>query len=164
MSKILFATGLRDDWGLYMPHLLEVAKARNASIHVLETAAPIGTGDFTVNPVQNDPVPLQTPDPTIPDVNPEDRQTAPDIAVAAHQTNVFVDQLVKYFQEAGFQATGDWQPDFNREHLGIYARQVNADLIAIVKHGWLAELFQGGYVGKLRDDGFEVLELEPVKG
>lgn len=164
MSKILFVTGIREDWGLFMPHLLELAKARNASIHVLETAAPLGTGNFTVNPVQNDPVPLQTPDPTIPDVNPEDRQTAPDIAVVAHQTNAFVDDLVNYFRDAGFEATGDWQPDFNREHLGIYARQVNADLVAVIKRGWLAELMQGRFIDKLRDDGFEVVELEEAKG
>lgn len=53
VRPILFALGLRPDWGLYMPHLLQLARETNSGIHVLETGAPLGTGTFTSNTVMN---------------------------------------------------------------------------------------------------------------
>lgn len=160
MSKILYAAEIREDWGLFMPHLLRVARERGSSIHVLETSAPLGTGNFTSNPVQNEAYPLETPEPEIHDVNPSDRETAPDTAVVASQTNAYIDELVEYFRSAGIESTGDWQPDFNREHLGVYARQIGADTIAVIPKGFLAGLLQGNYVSGLEDEGLRVIELE----
>ena len=163
MSKILYAADARNDWGLFMPALLGLARRENASIHVLLTSAPIGTGNFTVNPTQNEAYPLETVNPAVPDMNPADRPaelTAPDTAVAAHHTNQFLEDLVRYFQEAGFEATGDWQPDFNREYLDVYARQVGAEVIAVARGGWLGKLFGGDFVSHLRDKGLRVEELE----
>lgn len=163
MRKILFAAETRDDWGLYMPHLLRVARDAGAPIHVLLTSAPLGTGNFTVNPVQNEPVALETADPSVRDVNPSDRELAPDIAVVANQTNAFLDELVAYFRSAGVEASGDWQPDFNREFLGVYARQVGADAVAVMQRGLLSGLLEGGYIHKLEGEGLRVIQLEEAK-
>jgi hypothetical protein len=57
-GPILFALGLDQDWGLYMPDLLRLAHEHNTGIHVLETGAPLGTGSFTSNATQNTTAPI----------------------------------------------------------------------------------------------------------
>ncbi|HEX2864798.1 MAG TPA: hypothetical protein VHN99_09545 [Deinococcales bacterium] len=163
MTKVLFVADLRDDWGLFMPALLAAARERGASILVLETAATIGSGNFTVAPVQNEPGPTEPVDPNLPAVNPLERQASPDIHVAANQAQAFVNNLVAYIREAGLEAEGDWQPDFNREHLDVYARNAGAGVIAIPHRHAVAGWLQDRYVNRLRDAGLEVLLLEEAK-
>lgn len=233
VRPILFALGLRPDWGLYMPHLLRLARETNSGIHVLETGAPLGTGTFSSNAVMNttqpivpteaevlgspDPVlrraePGQTPaepitktpgdlntgDPvtalagepwTAPPVSvatnaqqtdphpshlepqratsaapqPDDPTLAwPDTVTATAQMNEFVESLVRYFQAAGVQASGDWQPDFDRVLLGEYARRIGASIIAVPRRGFPANLLQNLYIHKLEQDGFRVVLLEEI--
>ena len=163
MTKMLFVANLRDDWGLFMPALLTLARERGASIHVLETAAPIGTGNFTVSPLQNEAAPVESPDPSRAAVNPLERQAAPDIHVAAFETQSFVNDLVAYIRGAGLEAEGDWQPDFNREKLDVYARQVGATLVAIPKRNAIAGWLQSRYVNGLREAGLEVVLLQEAR-
>jgi hypothetical protein len=47
MGKIILALGVCDDWQDFMPQLVQLAKDTPSPVHVLETAAPVGTGTFT---------------------------------------------------------------------------------------------------------------------
>ncbi len=86
----------------------------------------------------------------------------PDTVAATVQMNDFVKALVDYFKAAGIVATGDWQPDFDRQLLGQYADQIGAQVIAVPKRGFPANVLQNAYIEKLREDGFEVVLLEEV--
>ena len=82
----------------------------------------------------------------------------------ANQTNAWLENLVAYLRDAGFEASGAWQPDFNREFLYVYAEQISADIIAVMhRNSILASLFGGNYVNELRDRGYRVEELHEAK-
>jgi hypothetical protein len=190
VKPLLFALGLEPNWGLYAPALVELARSRGLGIHVLETGAPLGTGNFTSNAVQNEMDPAANPnaalapDPEpLPDgmkdfgdpypaagqpatkepVTPGDVTLAwPDTATANTKMNDFVQSLVDYFKGAGFTASGDWKPDFEMGELGAYARRIGAQVVALPKAGFLASLIQGPVIGKLKDEGLEVHLLEAV--
>ncbi len=226
-KPILFALGLNKDWGLYMPDLLRLAREHKAGIHVLETGAPLGTGSFTSNAMQNTAAPIVPTEPEVlGDQQPVARRSGtnrpaptpevvssmpvedgpmvqlpaggtpinlgmsdpypstltqaesapqsaapqptnqvlawPDTVAATVQMNDFVMALVDYFKAAGLVATGDWQPDFDRQLLGQYADQIGAQVIAVPKRGFPANILQNAYIEKLRQDGFEVVLLEEV--
>jgi hypothetical protein len=225
-EPILFALGLNKDWGLYMPHLLRLAREHHAGIHVLETGAPLGTGAFTSNATQNTTAPIVPTEPEVlGDQHPAARRAGtdrppptpeaepfmpvdgpmmmnptggtqpnlgmsdpypsaltqatsapesaapqptnqvlawPDTVSATVQMNEFVEALVEYLKAAGIVATGDWQPDFDRQLLGEYAARIGARMIAVPKRGFPANVLQNAYVEKLREDGFEVVLLEEV--
>lgn len=181
---ILFTLGLVRDWGLYMPHLLRVARKHGSGIHVLETGAPAGTGTFTASTINNTPAELigkpssinDDPYPTEP--APSDRLTLsnssdstdpknlnlawPDVVASTAQMNEFVSALVDYFRAAGFTAAGEWLPDFDHSQLAEYAHRIGAQVIAIPKGGFLSSLFQGFQAGELEEQGFEVVLLEEI--
>ncbi len=181
---ILFTLGLVRDWGLYMPHLLRVARKHGSGIHVLETGAPAGTGTFTASTINNTPAELvgkpssinDDPYPTEP--APSDRLTLsnssdstdpknlnlawPDVVASTAQMNEFVSALVDYFRAAGFTAAGEWLPDFDHSQLTEYAHRIGAQVIAIPKGGFLSSLFQGFQAGELEEQGFEVVLLEEI--
>ena len=143
-----------------MGGLIDLARREGARVHVLETAAPIGTGEFTSNPVQNEDYPVEPPSPAVSTVNPADRETAADTGVAADRTNAYLEEMVSYLREHGVEAVWDWQPDFRREDLADYARRVGAQTVALVRRGFLAELIQQRHINDLTSEGFAVVELE----
>jgi hypothetical protein len=191
VKPLLFALGLDPNWGLYAPALVEFARSRGLGIHVLETGAPLGTGTFTSNAVQNemdpaanpqaaaiapdpeplpegmkdfgDPYPEPNQSPEKEPVTPGDVTLAwPDTATATAKMDDFVQSLVDYFKGAGFVASGEWRPDFEMASLGEYARRIGANVVALPKAGFFAGFIQGPIVAKLKDDGFHVELLEPV--
>jgi hypothetical protein len=44
---ILLVIDQPSDWGLYMPHLIDLARTRDTNIHILETGEALGTSTFT---------------------------------------------------------------------------------------------------------------------
>ena len=181
LRPILFTLGLVRDWGLYMPHLLRVARKHGSGIHVLETGAPAGTGTFTASTINNTPAELvgkpssinDDPYPTEPapgdrltsgdSTNPKNLNLAwPDVVASTAQMNEFVSALVDYFRAAGFTAAGEWLPDFDHSQLTEYAHRIGAQVIAIPKGGFLSSLFQGFQAGELEQQGFEVVLLEEI--
>jgi hypothetical protein len=172
VKPILFTLGLVRDWGLYMPHLLRVARKHGA---------PAGTGTFTASTINNTPVALvgkpssifDDPYPTEPE--PGDRLTSsdlrdpknlnlawPDVVASTAQMNEFVSALLDYFRAAGFKAAGEWLPDFDHSQLAEYAHRIGAHVIAIPKAGFFSSLFQNLQAGELEQQGFEVVLLEEI--
>ena len=181
VRPILFTLGLVRDWGLYMPHLLRLARKHGAGIHVLETGAPAGTGTFTAITINNTPAelvgkpssinddpypsePVQGDRLTLSDTtDPKNLNLAwPDVVASTAQMNEFVSALVDYFRAAGFTAAGEWLPDFDHSQLAEYAQRIGAQVIAIPKGGFLSSLFQGFQAGELEEQGFEVVLLEEI--
>lgn len=192
MKPLLFALGLDPNWGLYAPALLQLARREGVGIHVLETGAPLGTGTFTSSAVHNeldmsanpdaalaqpleavpkgmkvfgDPYPEadQTPNKTPP--APGDVTLAwPDTVIANAKMNDFVDDLVRYFKEAGFTATGEWRPDFEMSELPAYARGIGAEIVALPKAGGLTSVIQAPIVANLEAAGLSVHLLEEISG
>ena len=181
VRPILFTLGLVRDWGLYMPHLLRLARKHGAGIHVLETGAPAGTGTFTASTINNTPAELvgkpssinDDPYPSEPvqgdrltssdTTDPKNLNLAwPDVVASTAQMNEFVSALVDYFRAAGFTAAGEWLPDFDHSQLAEYAQRIGAQVIAIPKGGFLSSLFQGFQAGELEEQGFEVVLLEEI--
>jgi hypothetical protein len=181
IRPILFTLGLVRDWGLYMPHLLRVARKHGSGIHVLETGAPAGTGTFTASTINNTPAELvgkpssinDDPYPSEPvqvdrltssdSTDPKNLNLAwPDVVASTAQMNEFVSALVDYFRAAGFTAAGEWLPDFDHSQLAEYAHRIGAQVIAIPKAGFLSSLFQGFQAGELEEQGFEVVLLEEI--
>ncbi len=192
MKPLLFALGLDPNWGLYAPALLQLAKREGVGIHVLETGAPLGTGTFTSSAVQNeldvsanpnaalaqqleavpegmkvfgDPYPTadQTPE-KIPTTVGDVTLAWPDTAIANAKMNDFVGDLVKYFKEAGFVASGEWRPDFEMGELPEYARRIGAEIVALPKAGGLATVIQAPIVANLEAAGLRVELLEEISG
>jgi hypothetical protein len=181
VKPILFTLGLVRDWGLYMPHLLRVARKYGSGIHVLETGAPAGTGTFTASTINNtpaelvgkpssindDPYPTKSPSgdhlTSSDSTDPKNVNLAwPDVVASTAQMNEFVSALVDYFRAAGFTAAGEWLPDFDHSQLAEYAQRIGAQVIAIPKGGFLSGLFQGFQAGELEEQGFEVVLLEEI--
>lgn len=181
LRPILFTLGLVRDWGLYMPHLLRVARKHGSGIHVLETGAPAGTGTFTASTINNTPAALvgkpssinDDPYPAEPEADgrlsssemtdPKNLNLAwPDVVASTAQMNEFVSALVDYFRAAGFTAAGEWLPDFDHSQLAEYAHRIGAQVIAIPKGGFLSGLFQNFQAGELEQQGFEVVMLEEI--
>jgi hypothetical protein len=181
IRPILLTLGLVRDWGLYMPHLLRVARKHGAGIHVLETGAPAGTGTFTASTINNAPAELVgkpssiNDDPYPAEPAPGDRLTSsdstdpknlnlawPDVVASTAQMNEFVSALVDYFRAAGFTAAGEWLPEFDHSQLAEYAHRIGAQVIAIPKAGFLSSLFQGFQAGELEEQGFEVVMLKEI--
>jgi hypothetical protein len=181
VRPILFTLGLVRDWGLYMPHLLRLARKHGAGIHVLETGAPAGTGTFSASTINNTPAELVgkptsiNDDPYPTEAETGDRLTSsdttdpknlnlawPDVVASTAQMNEFVSALVDYFRAAGFKAAGEWLPDFDHLQLAEYAHRIGAHVIAIPKGGFLSSLFQGFQAGELEGQGFEVVLLEEI--
>ncbi len=167
VSPILLVIDHPDDWGLYMPQLLELVRSRQTSIHVLETGAPLGTGSFTSNAVQLQAQPSLKLEPQVrPSTEQEtvsDQAPAPaDTLEQTARTTAFLEELLAYFQDAGIEAKGDWQPDYDRAQLGPYARKIGAQTIALIDHGFPVNVLQSAYVSVLEEEGFEVVRLHPI--
>jgi hypothetical protein len=186
VQPLLFVLGMNPNWGLYAPRLLELARARNLGIHVLETGAPLGTGSFTSNAVQNEidnsaqtvlvsdlePLPegmksFDDPHPSEVVVAPskaerQDETTLawPDTFLANAGMNEFVTELVAYFNDAGLVASGDWKPDFDMSKLPDYAKRIGARVVALPKAKFPANLIQGPVVSNLEAADLQVELLE----
>lgn len=192
VKPLLFALGLDPNWGLYAPALLQLAKREGVGIHILETGAPLGTGTFTSSAVHNeldvsanpdaalaqpleavpegmkafgDPYPVadQTPE-KIPTSSGDVTLAWPDTAIANAKMNDFVSDLVKYFEEAGFVASGEWRPDFEMGELPEYARRIGAEIVALPKAGGLKSAIQAPIVSNLEASGLQVHLLEEISG
>ncbi len=192
MKPLLFALGLDPNWGLYAPALLQLARREGVGIHVLETGAPLGTGTFTSSAVGNevdvsanrdaalaqtleavpegmkvfgDPYPEadQTPNKT-PTSSGDVTLAWPDTAIANAKMNDFVTDLVKYFKEAGFVASGEWRPDFEMSELPQYAQKIGAQIVALPKASGLKSVIQAPIVSNLEAAGLQVHLLEEISG
>lgn len=166
-SPILLVVDHPNDWGLYMPQLLELARTRNASIHALETGAPLGTESFTSNGVHLQDQPSLRLEPQVePSHDPKIGSTgapAPaDTLQEGARTTAFLEELLAYFQDAGIEARGDWRPDYDRAQLGPYARKIGAQTIALIDHGFPVNVLQSAYIGVLEGEGLEVVRLHEV--
>lgn len=146
-----------------MPPLIRLARAEGARVHILETAAPLGTGEFTSNPVHSDDYPTEAPSPATSGVNPADRPAAADTLVVAAETNAYLEAMAGHLKARGVEAVWDWQPDFRRDDLAAYARQVGAGTVALVHRHLIAELIQQHHIRELEAGGLRVVELEPER-
>jgi hypothetical protein len=174
---ILFVIDQPDDWGLYMPQLIDLVRTRNSSIHILETGGPLGTGSFTSNAVHRQDKPSQdkpNQDKPSQDKSSEtleaDAQsttsvstaTPADTLEATADTTAFLEELLAYFRDAGISAQGEWKPDYDRTQLGPYADKIGAYTIAVIDHGFPVNVLQSAYVSVLESEGFEVVRLHPI--
>jgi hypothetical protein len=163
-TPILFVIDQPNDWGLYMPQLIDLVRARHSSIHVLETGGPLGTGAFTSNAVhlQDEPSVSLEPDTRPITGIPKEAPAPADTLEAAAQTTAFLEELLAYFQDAGIDAEGEWKPDYDRTQLGPYADKIGAHTIAVIDHGFPANVLQSAYVSVLEREGFEVVRLHAI--
>ena len=192
MKPLLFALGLDPNWGLYAPALLTLARREGVGIHVLETGAPLGTGTFTSSAVHNEldisanpDAALAQPLEAVPegmkvfgDPYPEADQTPnktptssddvtlawPDTAIANAKMNDFVSDLVKYFKDAGFVASGEWRPDFEMSELANYAQSIGAQIVALPKASGLKSVIQAPIVASLEAAGLRAELLTEITG
>jgi hypothetical protein len=192
MKPLLFALGLDPNWGLYAPALLRLARREGVGIHVLETGAPLGTGTFTSSAVHNeldisanpnaalaqdleavpegmksfgDPYPTaDQPSEKTPTTSGDVTLAWPDTVIANAKMNDFIEDLVRYFKEAGFTATGEWRPDFEMAELPQYARSIGAEIVALPKAGGLTGVIQAPVVANLEAAGLQVHLLEEISG
>jgi hypothetical protein len=171
---ILFVIDQPDDWGLYMPQLIDLVRTRNSSIHILETGGPLGTGSFTSNavhwrdkPSQEKPnqdkssEPLEADAQSTTSVSTAAPTPADTLEATAH-TTAFLEELLAYFRDAGISAQGEWKPDYDRTQLGPYADKIGAYTIAVIDHGFPVNVLQSAYVSVLESEGFEVVRLHPI--
>ncbi len=146
-APVLLVIDQPSDWGLYMPHLIDLARTRNANVHVLETGEAFVASAFTSS------APLE-----------QDRQTSKEMLTIESEprTTAFLEELVAYLQDAGIDAKGEWKPNCDRTQLGPYADEIGAHAIAVIDHGFPVNVLLTAYVGVLESEGFEVVRLQPV--
>lgn len=192
MKPLLFALGLNPNWGLYAPSLLTLARREGVGIHVLETGAPLGTGTFTSSAVHNEMDSSANPDAALApalkavpagmksfgDPYPEAGQTPektptapgdvtlawPDTVIANAKMNDFVTEIVRYFEDAGFVASGEWRPDFEMGNLAQYAQTIGAGIVALPKASGLTSAIQAPIVAQIEAAGLRVELLEEITG
>jgi hypothetical protein len=148
---ILLVINQPSDWDLYMPHLIGLARERNADIHVLET----GTA-FTKNVLNI--AALREAD--LRPANPASHEVAG--SERPPRTTAFLEELLAYLRDAGIRATGEWQPDHDRTQLGPYADAIGVRTIAVIDHGFPVNVLLCAYIELLEMEGFEVVRLHPV--
>jgi nucleotide-binding universal stress UspA family protein len=142
---ILLVIDQPSDWGLYMPHLIDLARTRDTNIHILETGEALGTNTFTSTV-------LLEPDALASEM----------LDSSEPRTTAFLEEVVAYLQDAGINAKGEWQPNCDRTQLGPYADEIGARAIAVIDHGFPVNVLLTAYVGVLESEGFEVVRLQPV--
>lgn len=84
---------------------------------------------------------------------------ARDTAAAAAKTQASLEAVTTYLRRAGLEVASEWLPDFDRAELGDYAHQIGADVIATIRRGFWAELWQGNYRPKLEREDLKILNL-----
>jgi hypothetical protein len=162
MGKILFAIGMLEGWALYIPDLVRHAKESNSAIHVLEFAAPLGTGTFTSNmPPESEAY----PEPAVPakaqDEKNFDPSTMPlDTAQAALETTDFLEMVGNSLRANDLTVTTSWMPEFDLEQLPQYALTCCADTVALIEQGWWAKLLNGDVRPLLKSQGLTVIDLQ----
>jgi hypothetical protein len=146
-APVLLVIDQPNDWGLYMPQLIDLARTRNSNIHVLETGEAFVASAFTSS------TPLE-----------QDIQTSKEMLTSESEprTTAFLEELVAYLQDAGIDAKGEWRPNCDRTQLGPYANEIGAHAIAVIDHGFPVNVLLTAYVGVLESEGFEVIRLQPI--
>ena len=177
MKKIILAIGILEDWVQYMPDLIEQAKATNSAVHILEFAAPLGTGLFTSNvaaPVTTssdteilspsyikiDTGILDSPDTEVETKTLDPQLTPGDTRLAAAETTAFVAGIAEYLRANGLEVSTAWLPAFDQTQLGEYARNQDADTVALVQRGWWQKLLEGDPQAILVQQGLKVIDLK----
>ncbi len=155
MKKIILAIEILEDWVKYMPDLIEHAKATGSAVHILEFAAPLGTGLFTSNVAA--PV-TETLFPNTEILDPD--LTPGDTRLAAAETTAFVAGIAEYLRANGLEVSTAWLPAFDQAQLGEYARTQNADTVALVQRGWWQKLLEGDPHAILLQQGLKVIDLQ----
>ncbi len=154
---ILLVIDQPSDWGLYMPQLIDLARARNADVHVLETGESFNKSAFIPNTSLERSASLED---RVRPVNTTMNEVA--ASVETPRTTVFLEELVAYIQDAGIRAKGEWQPDCDRTQLGPYADTIGTRTIAVIDHGFPINVLLSAYVDLLESEGFEVVRLQPI--
>ncbi len=162
MNKIILAIEILDDWVKYMPDLIEQAKLTGSAVHILEFAAPLGTGLFTSNttvPVADVTEPVA--ETLFPDTQTLDPDLTPgDTRLAAAETTAFVAGIAEYLRANGLEVSTAWLPAFDQAQLGEYARSLEADTVALVERGWWQKLLEGDPQAILLQQGLKVIDLK----
>ncbi len=160
---ILLVIDQPSDWGLYMPQLIDLARARNADVHVLETGESFKPSAFIPNTSLERSASLGRSASLERDVQPVNT-TMNEVAASVEtpRTTAFLEELVAYIQDAGIRAKGEWQPECDRTQLGPYADTIGARTIAVIDHGFPINVLLSAYVNLLESEGFEVVRLQPI--
>jgi hypothetical protein len=163
MEKIMLVIGTLVDWEAYMPDLIRRARASSSSVHILELAAPLGTGLLTSNkPPEDESYPLASSAATPPtDEQHFDPAEMPeDTAEAALETTVFLESVADFLRRDGLMVTTAWLPMLGHDKLGEYAHSQSAQTVALIRRGWWATLLSGDDRPGLLRDGLDVVYLE----
>ena len=163
MAKIMLAIGMLKDWEDYMPDLIRRARASSSNVHVLELAAPLGTGLLTSNkPPEDESYPTASRTATLPtDEQHFDADDMPnDTAEAALETTAFLESIADFLRRDGLTVTTAWLPMLDHDKLGEYAHSQSAQTVALIRRGWWATLLGGDDRPALLRDGLEVVYLE----
>ncbi len=142
MKKIVLAIEILDNWVEYMPDLIQYAQTSSSAVHILEFAAPLGTGMFTSNLPATQPAAatlFETENTASldPDLTPADT-----LRVAA-ETTAFVELIATYLRANKLEVTTAWLPNFDQLQLGEYALAQGADAVALIEQGWWQNLLNG---------------------
>jgi hypothetical protein len=148
---ILLVIDQPSDWGLYMPHLIGLARERDADVHVLETGEAFTKNAFNISPLLE--ADLRPANPASDEFTGSGRQP---------RTTAFLEELLAYLQDAGIRATGEWRPDHDRTQLGPYANAIGVRTIAVIDHGFPVNVLLCAYIELLEAEGFEVVRLHPA--
>ena len=163
MAKIMLVIGILKDWEDYMPDLIRRARHSSSSVHILELAAPLGTGLLTSNkPPDDESYPRASGAVTLPtDERHFDPDEMPeDTAEAALETTAFLEAVADFLRRAGLTVTTAWLPMLDHHKLGEYAHSQSAQTVALIRRGWWATLLGGDDRPGLLRDGLDVIYLE----
>ncbi len=163
MAKIMLVIGMLKDWEDYMPDLIRRARHSSNSVHILELAAPLGTGLLTSNkPPEDESYPRASSAATIPtDERHFDATEMPDdTAEAALETTVFLESVADFLRRDGLTVTTAWLPMLEHDKLGEYAHSQFVQTVALIRRGWWATLLGGDDRPGLLRDGLDVVYLE----
>lgn len=163
MAKIMLVIGMLKDWKDYMPDLIRRARAVQSAVHILELAAPLGTGLLTSNKPPEDeayPQPSSKPRPPTDEQHVDLQDMPADTAEAALETTEFLESVADFLRRDGLMVTTAWLPMLDHDKLGQYALTQAAHTVALIRRGWWATLLSGDDAPGLLRDGLDVVYLE----
>ena len=163
MAKIMLVIGILKDWEEYMPDLIRRARHSSSSVHILELAAPLGTGLLTSNkPPEDESYPQASSVPALPtdEQHFDPRDMPEDTAEAALETTALLESVADFLRRDGLTVTTAWLPMLEHHKLGEYAHSQSAQTVALIRRGWWATLLGGDDRPGLLRSGLDVVYLE----
>ena len=163
MAKIMLVIGILKDWEEYMPDLIRRARHTGSSVHILELAAPLGTGLLTSNkPPEDESYPQASSVAALPtdEQHFDPREMPEDTAEAALETTALLESVADFLRRDGLTVTTAWLPMLEHHKLGEYAHSQSAQTVALIRRGWWATLLGGDDRPGLLRSGLDVVYLE----